>query len=189
MAACDDAESDQDAAPPPAATTEPESTEEPPDDGTATTDDDAILAGDRQITIEVVEHPEMILLVDGEGRLGPSPGPDDFDTFVLVPSGEDTHMIRTAVPDESGEPACMGIDNSGTSSLTVLAAACDAGRDGQLFTIEDIEDGGYAISNNSAYLQLSTQSGDLIAEELGHSRLDTTFTFTDEGEAPAAPGE
>ncbi len=145
---------------------------------------DPILAGRRQVVIKPVPSYESIVVVDDRGRLGLTDGDAEHNLFVLAPSG-DKFQIKTAKAGTGGEPSCLGIKSGGTS-LTVEAAACDAGRAGQLFTLtrqkaKENGDPTYAISNQGAFLQES-RSG-LIAEELGDSPLRTTFAFVDNGPA------
>jgi hypothetical protein len=150
----------------------------------------AILGGDRQVVIKPVPAAESILAVTGQGRLNATDGGSEFTLFVLSPAADGKHLIKTAETNASGEPSCMGVKSNGRNPLTVAAAACDAGRAGQLFTIAKAEktDNGrptYAISNQGAFLQLSAKYG-LIAEELGDSPLPTTFAFVDNGKSPLA---
>ena len=147
---------------------------------------DPILAGQRQIVIKPIPSFESIVVVDDRGRLSLTDGEAEHGLFVLTPSG-DKYLIKTAKVGAGGEPSCLGVKNNGSASLTVEAAACDAGRAGQLFTITrqkaKTEDGSptYAISNRSAFLQVFPSC--LIAEELGDAPLKTTFAFVDNGPA------
>ncbi|SCL35735.1 hypothetical protein GA0070616_5304 [Micromonospora nigra] len=174
--------------PEPTATPEPTASPEPTTSGSASAEQ--ILDGNRQIHIHLVE-PAGTLHVTEEGRLTIGPAPVDSGLLVLVPSGNGTHLIMTAAT-ANGEPSCMGIRHNGISPLTVVAAACDARRGGQLFTIRPVGntagEPAYSISSRSAYLQRAS-SGELIAEELGDAPLRTTFRFDDQGVAPARPGE
>jgi hypothetical protein len=144
---------------------------------------DPILAGKRQIVITPIPSYESIVVVDDSGRLSLTDGEAEHSMFVLTPVG-DKYLIKTAKAGAGGEPSCMGIKGNGSAPLTVVAAACDAGRAGQLFTIarQEAKSNGlptYAISNRSAFLQ-EFPSG-LIAEELGDAPLKTTFAFVDNG--------
>jgi hypothetical protein len=138
-----------------------------------------ILAGRRQIVIKPVPSFESIVAVDAKGRLGLTDGAAEHGLFVLTPVG-DKFQIKTAKVGAGGEPSCMGIKKNGTGSLTVVAAACDTSRSGQLFTItRQTKKPTYAISHESAFLQ-EFPSG-LIAEELGDAPLKTTYEFVDNG--------
>ena len=153
-------------------------------------DGGGILGGDRQVVIKPAQEPEGILAVQ-KGRLTVTDGPAEYTLFVLVPARDGLHQIRTAKADTGGEPSCMGVQSNGSNPLTVVAAACDSSRDGQLFRIRKAQESskeGYGISNQGAYLQISPENG-LIAEELGDSPLRTVYTFVDNGAAPAGPGE
>ncbi|MFI5933914.1 hypothetical protein [Actinoplanes sp. NPDC051494] len=144
---------------------------------------DPILAGKRQIVIKPIPGFESIVAVDDKGRLGLTDGEAEHGLFVLTPHNG-KYLIKTAKADSSGEPSCMGIKNNGSSSLTVVATACDAGRAGQLFTIteQDAKEQGdptYSISAQGAFLQVFPDG--LIAEELGDAPLETTYAFVDNG--------
>ena len=144
---------------------------------------DPILAGKRQIVIAPIPSFESVVVVDDSGRLSLTDGEAEHSMFVLTPVG-DKYLIKTAKAGAGGEPSCMGIKNNGTGSLTVVAAACDTRRAGQLFTIarQKAKSNGlptYAISNQSAFLQVFPSG--LIAEELGDAPLKTTYAFVDNG--------
>jgi hypothetical protein len=145
---------------------------------------DPILAGKRQIVIKPIPSFESIVVVDPSGRLSLTDGEAEHGLFVLAPTG-DKYLIKTAKAGTGGEPSCLGVKNNGSNPLTVVAAACDAGRAGQQFTItrqqgKDNGDPTYAISNQGAFLQVFPKTG-LIAEELGDSPLKTTYAFVDNG--------
>ena len=123
-------------------------------------------------------------MVDDKGRLSYTDGEAEHGLFVFTPV-RDKFQIKTAKADASGEPSCMGIKQNGSQSLTVVAAACDTSRAGQLFTIteQDKKSNGrptYSIANEDAFLQIFPRSG-LIAEELGDGPLTTTYDFVDNG--------
>jgi hypothetical protein len=146
---------------------------------------DPILAGKRQIVIAPIPGFESVVVVDDRGRLSLTDGEAEHGMFVLTPVG-DKYQIKTAKAGAGGEPSCMGIKNNGSAPLTVVAAACDTSRAGQLFTIARQKakangDPTYAISNQGAFLQ-EFPSG-LIAEELGDAPLKTTYVFVDNGPA------
>ncbi|GAB2572802.1 hypothetical protein Aab01nite_82010 [Paractinoplanes abujensis] len=152
--------------------------------------DGPILSGRRQVAIRPAGGPEGVLAVDGRGRLNLTDGGSDFALFVLVPVRDGLHQIRTARAGAGGEPSCMGVKNNGADPLTVVAAACDTRRAGQLFRVRTAPEAsadGYGISNQGAYLQISPERG-LIAEELSDAPLRTVYTFVDNGAAPAQPG-
>ncbi|WP_199513971.1 hypothetical protein [Nucisporomicrobium flavum] len=143
----------------------------------------AILAGKRQVVIAPVGSAESVLTVDDKGRLSLTDGPSDRTLFVLVPVGDGKHQIRTAKADESGEPACMGLRDG-----SVVAAACDAGRAGQRFTLEsEPQRGGKAAYTIGAKggLRLSVDRSGLVATP----GRGTPFTLVDNGAAPAGPGD
>ncbi|WP_127506362.1 hypothetical protein [Actinoplanes solisilvae] len=109
---------------------------------------------------------------------------------MFVPVRDGLHHIRTAKAGYGGEPSCLGIRENGSNPLTVVAAACDTRRQGQLFRIRKAPEAatdGYGISNQGAYLQISPERG-LIAEKLSDAPLRTVYTFVDNGSAPSQPG-
>ena len=153
--------------------------------------DSPILSGKRQVVIKPAGQGEGILAVDDKGKLVVTDGPGTHTLFVLVPVRDGLHQIRTAKADVGGEPSCMGVKNNASDPLTVVAAACDTGRAGQLFrvrTAQEASEDGYGISNRDAYLQISRTHG-LIAEKLGEAPSRTVYTFVDNGAAPAGPGD
>ena len=146
---------------------------------------DPILAGRRQVVIKPIPSAESIVAVDDRGRLNLTDGEADHGLFVLTPVG-DKHLIKTVRAAAGGEPSCMGVKNNGSGALTVVAAACDSARAGQLFTITPVEAEDrqgrqtYGISIQGAFLQVFPRTG-LIAEELGDAPLKTTYAFVDNG--------
>ena len=146
---------------------------------------DGVLSGERKVVIKPVGSPESIVAVDDKGRLSSTDGEAPKGLFLLVPT-EDAYMIKTAEVESTGNPSCMGVRNNGSDPLTVVASTCDAARDGQLFEIEEEEGGSgertYSIRNGDAFLQITREFG-LIAQELGDSPLETTFSFVDNGQA------
>jgi hypothetical protein len=146
----------------------------------------SVLSGKRQVVIKPNPSYESIVAVDDKGRLNLTDGQPEHGLFVLTPVGG-KFQIKTAKAGAGGEPACMGVKTNGSAPLTVVATACDASRAGQLFDItkqkkKDAEgDPTYAIANQGAFLQ-ERKTG-LIAEELGDSPLETTFSFVDNGPA------
>ncbi|GLY96169.1 hypothetical protein [Actinoplanes sp. NBRC 103695] len=144
-----------------------------------------ILAGKRQVVIKPNPSYESIVVVDAKGRLSTTDGEAEHGLFVFTPVG-DKFQIKTAKAGAGGEPSCLGVKSNGSNPLTVVAAACDTSRGGQLFTIteqkkKDSEgDPTYAISNDGAFLQIFSKYG-LIAQELGDSPLETTYSFVDNG--------
>jgi hypothetical protein len=155
-----------------------------------------ILRGERQVVLRPVEAFESILAVDAKGRLNLTDGESDKSLFVLVPTRGDTHQIRTAKPQGGGEPDCMGLRDNDDAPATVVAAPCDAGRAGQLFTIEETsqESEGrptYTIrAEGQRYLRAVDRHG-LIAERIGEGDAGkgVTFDFVDNGAAPAGAGD
>ena len=148
---------------------------------------DPILAGKRQVVIKPIPSFESIVAIDGKGRLNLTDGEAYHGLFVLSPVGK-KFQIRTAKAGDGRKAACIGIRSNGSNPLTAVAAKCDTKRAGQLFTITKLtaKDNGrptYAIHNGGAFLQYFPRTG-LIAQELGDSELETSYSFVDNGPAP-----
>lgn len=154
-----------------------------------------VLSGDRQVVIAVRPSSETVLALDDRGRLNGVDGDTEKDLFVFVPVGE-KYRIRTAKADSDGEPSCLGRKNGTAGNPdTIVAAACDTGAPGQLFTVREHDKGDdgrvtYEITvDGDGVLQLSARAG-LFAQPLGDSPLETTFALIDNGPAPrSAPGD
>ncbi|MGN9809554.1 hypothetical protein ACTMSW_09360 [Micromonospora sp. BQ11] len=148
-----------------------------------------ILRGERQVVIRPVEAFEAILAVDGKGRLNLTDGDADKGLFVLFPIGNGRYQIKTAKAQSGGEPACMGLRDNGTSSPTIVAAACDVSAKGQLFSIEPTgtKDAQgrplYAISTAGGHYLRSLDGQGLVAQNGGEAGSRTTFSFVDNGAA------
>lgn len=144
---------------------------------------DAVLNGTRKVVIVPVPSFESVLHVNDAGRLSLTDGGSDTTLFAVAPAG-DKFQIKLVTAGKATD-SCLRVRTNGSQSLTVVKATCDAAADDQLFEVDllDRDDAGrgrYAISNLSAYLQV-TQRGDLIAEELGDAELTTTFRLVDNG--------
>ncbi|GAA0450462.1 hypothetical protein [Actinoplanes campanulatus] len=150
----------------------------------ATASGDPILAGKRQVVIKPIETTESIVVLE-KGKLTTTDGEAEHSLFVFTPHNG-KFLIKTAKAGAGGEPSCLGIKTNGSNPLTVVAAACDTSRAGQLFTVAPVgkKDGSgrpiYSISNGDAFLQLSDRYG-VIAEELGDAPLATTYALVDNG--------
>jgi len=148
---------------------------------------DPILTGNRQVVIKPIPSFDLIVAIDGKGRLNLTDDDAEFGLFVLSPVGE-KYQIKTAKPGDGKKAACIGIKSGAGKPLTAVAATCDATRAGQLFHLTKLtaKDNGlptYAISNGAAYLQYFSSTG-LIAQEIGDSELATRYSFIDNGPAP-----
>ncbi|MFG1889196.1 hypothetical protein ACGFIR_15175 [Micromonospora sp. NPDC049051] len=162
----------------------------------ATGSTDPILRGERQVVLRPVGSFESILAVDAKGRLSMTSGDTDKSLFVLLPASGSRHQIRTAKAHAGGEPDCMGLRDNGSAPTTVVATACDAGRAGQLFTIEKTQEKSegrptYTISGDGGVRLRATDRQGLVVERVGAgaAREGLTFDFVDNGPAPAGPGE
>ncbi|MBW6435678.1 hypothetical protein KZ829_18205 [Actinoplanes hulinensis] len=167
-----------------AADTKPSATAAGDSSGGAAANGDPILAGKRQVVIKPIETTESIVVLE-KGKLTTTDGEAEHSLFVFTPHNG-KYLIKTAKADAGGEPSCLGIKSNGSNPLTVVSAACDSSRAGQLFTVEPVgkKDGSgrpiYSISNGDAFLQLSDRYG-VIAEELGDAPLATTYALVDNG--------
>jgi hypothetical protein len=153
------------------------------------------LDGKRQVfflpRIDDNELPDSVLGVTPGGRIQVTDDYADRALFVPVPKGRGAkeRLIKTGTLRGAGEPFCLRVSSNGADPLTVVTAACDAAEPTQHFTFEAVgEDGDgrttYAVRNGDAFLQWHPLGGiGLIAEELGDSPLETTFTLQDQGAA------
>ncbi len=137
---------------PAAAGSAPASSSEPPA-RVATGERGGIFTGARRIAISMESGPPATLTVDAEGKLIGHVRLTDRSLFVLVPAG-DKHQIRTAV----GDRACMGVREVDEGPDIVVAAVCDSGAEGQLFTIARRAD---TDSKGRRNHQISTAAGEL----------------------------
>ncbi|MGC4763172.1 hypothetical protein ACLQ20_09995 [Micromonospora sp. DT46] len=159
-------------------------------------DADPIMRGERQIVLRPVGSFESILAVDAKGRLNLTDGDTDKSLFVLLPASDNRYQIRTAKAHSGGEPDCMGLRDNGSAPATVVAAACDAGRAGQLFTIEKTREKSqgrptYTISGEGEVRLRATDRQGLVAQRVGEGAAGEglSFDFVDNGAAPAGPGD
>ncbi|NBE80136.1 hypothetical protein [Micromonospora rubida] len=157
---------------------------------------DPILRGERQVVLRPVGSFESILAVDAKGRLNLTDGETDKSLFVLLPAGENRYQIRTAKAHDGGEPDCMGLRDNGSAPATIVAAACDSRRAGQLFTIEKTQkrDQGrptYTIGGEGKVYLRAVDGQGLTAQRVGEGDAGEglTFDFVDNGVAPAGPGD
>jgi hypothetical protein len=151
---------------------------------------DPALSGTQKVVIVPVPSPGPVLALDDDGRLNPKDGASDFSQFVFT-RVDGGYLIRTAKADDYGTTSCMRVQRNGSRSLTVMASDCDADAANQVFTVTRADPGNadqltYAISNLSAFLQLSS-GGELIAEELGGGQVRTTFKLVSSGKVALPP--
>ncbi|GIJ79174.1 hypothetical protein SAMN05443287_102553 [Micromonospora phaseoli] len=149
----------------------------------------AVLSGTRQVTITRVDGFESGLSLTDDG-LAEVDDDSGRQLFVPTPLDGPEYLIRSyrgaGGGPGTGEPVCWQVLNPGNGqSLVVEGAACKEGESRQQFTITAATaDEGFLISNNSAYLRFSRDSG-LILEELGDAAPTSSFRFNDNGPAPA----
>ncbi|WFE47906.1 hypothetical protein [Verrucosispora sp. WMMD1129] len=149
----------------------------------------AVLSGTRQVTITRVDGFEAGLSLTDDGRLAEVDDDSGRQLFVPTPLSGQNFLIRSyrgaGGGPGAGEPVCWRVRNpSGSQPLVVEGAACREDEPRQQFTISAADaDEGFLISNNSAYLRTSRESG-LILEELGDAPPASSFRFNDNGPAP-----
>ncbi|MBQ1047644.1 hypothetical protein KBX50_03955 [Micromonospora sp. C51] len=149
----------------------------------------AVLSGTRQVTITRVDGFEAGLSLTDDGRLAEVDDDSGRQLFVPTPLSGQNFLIRSyrgaGGGPGTGEPVCWQVRNPGGSRpLVVEGAACREDEPRQQFTISAADaDEGFLISNNSAYLRTSRESG-LILEELGDAPPTSSFRFNDNGPAP-----
>jgi hypothetical protein len=163
---------------------------EPTSSASPSSTPDDPLSGRRQVNLVPLdkgkEVPGSVLAVTQSGRVQVTPGRGDSALFVPVRTG-DGYLIKVGTPRRGGEASCLKVRSNGENPLTVVASACDAGDDTQLFTFDDNGKDGqgraaYGIRNRDAFLQWRRTGGHgLIVEELGDSPLETTFVLVDRG--------
>ncbi|MFI7547343.1 hypothetical protein [Actinoplanes sp. NPDC049599] len=137
------------------------------------------------------ELPDSVLAVTAAGRIQVTDDYADGALFVPVPKsrGAKERLIKTGALRGGGKPFCLQVSSNGAEPLTVVTAACDTAEPTQLFTFEATGQDGdgqpvYSVRNRDAFLQWHPLDGiGLVAEELGDSRLETTFTLLDQGAA------
>jgi len=148
----------------------------------ATGKGDGIFSGKRRVAISMEHGPPATLTVDAKGKLIGHVRLTRRSLFVLVPAG-DQHQIRTAV----GDPACMGVRQVDEGPDIVVAAVCDSGAEGQLFTIVRRSD---TDSQGRRNHQISTTAGELTFDSRDGVHIQphgegsaTGFAFIDKGPA------
>jgi hypothetical protein len=154
----------------------------------------AALDGKRQVfflpLLDDTELPDSVLAVTHGGRIQVTDNYDDSALFVPVPSarGAKERLIKTGTLRAGGKPFCLQV-GKGTSTQSVVTAACDAGEPSQLFTFEASgeDDEGrttYVVRSGGAFLQWHPlgETG-LVAAELADSQPETTFALLDRGAA------
>ena len=143
----------------------------------------AILAGQRQILLHVVEI-DRDLSLPFDGEVGVSDGTKPDARFVLDPVGVD-FMIKSLNPEIAHRP-CLGvkIDEEGYASL--VGTECNPGG-ATLFGVsrEGKDDKGrlsYAIvSEKYGVVQWSPSQKKIYVEVLGDAPVGTTFSLVDRG--------
>jgi len=151
------------------------------------------LDGKRQVFFlpRIDDHklPYSVLAVTASGRLQVTDSYADQALFVPVPKGGGTpeRLIKTGTLRAGGEPLCLQVRGTGPNPLTIVTAACSADDPTQLFTFEPsgTDDEGrttYAVRNRDGFLQWHPLGATgLVAEKLGDSPPDTTFSLDDQG--------
>ncbi|WP_326552782.1 hypothetical protein [Micromonospora sp. NBC_01813] len=158
------------------------------------TDLPEVLSGTRQVTIVRADGFESGLSMTDDGRLAEVDGDEGRQLFVAVPLDGQLFRIESYQGGGggagTGEPVCWRVHNpSNGQSLYVEGASCDAGDPRQRFEIVAADTGTentFMISNSSAYLRNSSQSGLILEEQGDGSPTPDGFRFNDNGPAPTS---
>ncbi|MGC4864581.1 hypothetical protein ACLQ3B_03990 [Micromonospora sp. DT53] len=150
---------------------------------------DPLLSGKREVTITRVQGSGKPLEISGRLEEGGDTGGRIL--FVPTPIGGDRYVIRAfGVKDghpANDDPSCWQVNGLDIEpELTIGAVVCDQDDPIQRFTIIAKGDGTYAIGSETRFLQHLPGNG-LVLKELGTSKLNTTFRFTDKGPADREP--
>jgi hypothetical protein len=153
------------------------------------TGDAAILAGQRQVYLDLVQDPDGTVAVDAKQRLDLSDAYGDRALFVLVPNGE-RFSIKTGKITVGGEPSCLALKKNGSKPSTIVATGCASGDADQEFrlTFQEKDAEGrrtYTIGVGSSLLTWNRYGTDgLIAEVPADAGWEkTTFVLLDQGPA------
>ncbi|MBQ1017482.1 hypothetical protein KBX71_06310 [Micromonospora sp. D93] len=150
---------------------------------------DPLLSGKREVTITRVQGSGKALELSGRIEEGGDTGGRSL--FVPTPIGGDRYVIKAFGPKEdhpaNDDPSCWQVNGLDIEpELTIGAVVCDPDDPIQRFTIIAKGNGTYAIGSETRFLQHLPGSG-LVLKELGNSKLNTTFRFTDNGPADRKP--
>ncbi|MGI5215447.1 hypothetical protein [Plantactinospora sp. CA-290183] len=146
--------------------------------------DEAILKGERQILIHLVEE-DKDLSATFEGPITTGPGTDDGARFRLVPSG-DAYLIETLRPVEFEGPFCVVV-KADTEPATLSTAKCEP-TEQSLFLVAATgkkDDKGrttYHIKNDKhGFVQWSDSEQRLYVQQVGDAAVQGSFSFVDRG--------
>ncbi|MFI1989382.1 hypothetical protein [Actinoplanes sp. NPDC020271] len=148
----------------------------------------ASIQPDRQYTFGTVQSGgQKLLTVGSDGIVTLTDHLEDRALFVpaAVKAGDAHYLLRTARIVEGGEALCLVVNSpGGTAPLNLKAAACDAGKDDQIFTFPRSADGkGQLISAGDLFVLAETADGTVIVQESGEGDALTAFTVRDQGKS------
>jgi hypothetical protein len=153
-------------------------------EGGAPASDEAILKGERQVLIHLVEE-DKDLSATFEGPITTGPGTDDGAKFRLVPSG-DAYLIETLRPVEFQGRFCVVVKPN-TDRATLSTAECQPAEQ-TLFLIaatgkkDEKGRATYRIKNDRhGFVQWSDSDRSLYVQQVGDAAVQGTFSFVDRG--------
>ncbi|KUL28686.1 hypothetical protein [Actinoplanes awajinensis] len=125
----------------------------------------------------------MMLTVGADGVLTVTDHLEDQALFVTTPvkAGGDEYLMQTAKMLEGGEPWCLAVHSpGGTQPRELKTAACDTGKQDQIFTFPKTSDGkGIVIEVDGRYLLTQDKGEKVVVQESGK----TSFTVRDQGKS------
>jgi hypothetical protein len=149
-----------------------------------------LLSGKRQVEFAPVVGKEQtgagqVMSVTKAGRA--DVGKDGGDRALFVPvetrPRSERFLVKTGKLVKGGEPYCLEVTANGSSPLTVITAACDAGEKNQQFRFQKQKDG-FLVSSDGVYLYWRPNGKyGLIAQESGEGDDLTTWQLHDQGPA------
>jgi hypothetical protein len=145
------------------------------------------IRGERQFTFGTVQSGgQKLLTVGSDGVVTLTGHREDRALFVTTPvkPGGDRYLIQTAKLIEGGEPWCLSVHSPGGSAqLQLKTAACDAGKDDQIFRFPKSQDGKGKLIQAGGLFMMATDDGRVIAQESGEGDGLTAFTVRDQGKS------
>jgi hypothetical protein len=146
----------------------------------------AIAAGRQFVFATVRSGGRKMLTVGADGILTTTDHLDDRAYFVTTPvtAGSGRYLMQTARMIEGGEPWCLVVHSpGGSASLQLKTAACDAGKQDQVFTFPKSQDGKGRLIEVGGLFVMATDDDKVIAQESGEGDGLTSFTVRDQGKS------